>query len=531
MKRVVSLLALSLVVVASAPATSYSQDLVKRAVQAMGGADTLNAVKTVSIKGTVRQWEPEQSIVPGGEMRLANDSTFEILTDVGARATRVDWVRNYVYPSTRTYTFSEIVTPDAGYVAGIDTIARNKQNMESNPPAHAMSGLRLAATQRELRRPPAPLLRDMLRNPDKVSAARSVTIGSVSYPAVDYRAGDVTYTVMFDPQTGLPARIRTLDYDNVWGDVNYDLVLSDWQTMDRLRVPTSRKYELNGRTVAEIKITEVKYNLPVAAERITIPAAFREGAPKPATGGAVPYQWVIRRPFIGTYMDSDNTSFDTRAASSLRLAELGPGIQHVVGGSHNALIVEMSDHLIVFDAPVSDAQSKWTLDAARQKFGAKPIKYLVLTHHHMDHVGGLRAYAAQGATIVVGKGDGEHFRRVLAAPFRRNPDLPPKDLSKTPIVEVADKHVLTDGKREVNVFLVDNPHTQSMLIGYVPDAQLGFVTDIWSPGRDPLPAKITPPLAALVAGVKKAGISPAKFAGGHGSSADYPPLAELADKQ
>jgi len=32
MKRVVSLLALSLVVVASAPATSYSQDLVKRAV-------------------------------------------------------------------------------------------------------------------------------------------------------------------------------------------------------------------------------------------------------------------------------------------------------------------------------------------------------------------------------------------------------------------------------------------------------------------------------------------------------------------
>src|SRR5438128_2147713 len=116
-----------------------------------------------------------------------------------------------------------------------------------------------------------------------------------------------------------------------------------------------------------------------------------------------------------------------------------------------------------------------TLDAARQKFGAKPIKYLVLTHHHMDHVGGLRAYAVQGATIVVGKGDGEHFRRVLAAPFRRDPDLPPKDLSKTPIVEVADKHVLTDGKREVNVFLVDNPHTQNMLIGYVPDAQLGFV--------------------------------------------------------
>src|SRR5262249_59012744 len=110
---------------------------------------------------------------------------------------------------------------------------------------------------------------------------------------------------------------------------------------------------------------------------------------------------AIRRQFSGTVLASDNRSLDPRATSSLRVNELGPGIQQVVGGSHNSLIVEMKDYLIVFDAPVSDAQSNWVLDAARQKFGAKPVKYLVLTHHHMDHAGGLRAYAAQGATIVV----------------------------------------------------------------------------------------------------------------------------------
>jgi hypothetical protein len=49
-------------------------------------------------------------------------------------------------------------------------------------------------------------------------------------------------------------------------------------------------------------------------------------------------------------------------------------------------------------------------------------------------------------------------------------------------------------------------------------------------GRDPLPAKITPPLAAVVAGVKKAGIAPLKVSGGHGGTGDYPPLAELAGK-
>ena len=61
---------------------------------------------------------------------------------------------------------------------------------------------------------------------------------------------------MFDRRTGLPARIRSLDYDNIWGDVTYDLVLSDWQTVDGLKVAMTRTYELNGRWSPRSKITE-----------------------------------------------------------------------------------------------------------------------------------------------------------------------------------------------------------------------------------------------------------------------------------
>lgn len=529
MKRAAFVLAIPLVVVSCATMEQRSQDLVSRSVQAIGGAATLAGVRTISVRATVRQWEPEQSMVAGGEMRFACESTVEAVTDVGRRATRLTWVRKFAYPAPRTFTFSEIVSPEAGYVAGIDSNGRTKQSLESKPPAHAMSGLRLAATRRELQRGSSLLLLEMLRNLDRVSSAGEVTVATVAYPAVDYRAGDQTFTVMFDRGTGLPARIRTLDYDNVWGDVTYDLVLSDWRTIDGLRVAMTRKYELNGRTIAEITITEGRINAPVAAERLTIPGAFKAGAPPPATG-SVPYQWVIRRQFIGTYLDSDVPSYDTRATSGLRLVQLAPGVQHVVGGTHHSLLVEMRDHLIVFDAPVSDWHSNWVLGVARAKFPGKPVKYLVLTHHHMDHVGGLRAYAAQGATIVVGKGNGEHFRRVLAAPFTRNPDLAARDLRSTEIVEVADKRVFTDGQREVHAYLIENPHAAGLLIGYVPAARLGFVTDIWSPGAAPLPGKLTPPLAALVAGVKKAGISPVKFAGGHGSVADYAPLAALGRK-
>jgi hypothetical protein len=96
---------------------------------------------------------------------------------------------------------------------------------------------------------------------------------------------------------------------------------------------------------------------------------------------------------------------------------------------------------------------------------------------------------------------------------------------------VADKHVLSDGQREVHAYAVNpNPHAEGLLIGYVPAAKLGFVTDIWSPGVGALPDKLNPGMAALVAAVKKHGITPEKFAGGHGSVADYAPLAALEGK-
>jgi len=527
MKRILLLLLLLLVVGTCVTTPSYAQDLINGALTAMGGADALAQVKTLVVKGTVRHWEPEQSMVAGGEMRLTADSTFEMTGDFTAHAVRVDWVKNFLYPSPRTFQFSEIVTPEAGYVIGIDSNARNKQNRESNPPGHAMSGLRFTATQRELRRASPSLLLEMRSHPDKVSASPAISIGSVSYPALTYQSGPYTFIVMFDPQTHLPARIRTLDYDNVWGDSTYDLTFAYWRLLGGVQTATSQNYELNGKVVAEIKITDVSVNAPLPAGHFEVPAALQGTTPKPASGN-VPYQWVLRRQFIGIYLDSDNPSFDTRATAGLQLVEVAPGVQHAVGGTHHSLIVELGDALVVFDAPVSDWQANWTIAAAQAKYPGKPIKYLVLTHHHMDHVGGLRAYAAAGATLVVGKGNAEHFRKVLAMPFTRNPDLTPRDLSKTAIVEVADQYTIPDGKRQVSAYLAENPHANGMLIGYVADAQLGFVTDLWSPGAAPLPDKITPPLAAVVNTVKKAGITPLKFAGGHGATGDYAPLAALA---
>ena len=114
----------------------------------------------------------------------------------------------------------------------------------------------------------------MLANPAAVQPAPDVVVQGRSLPAVSYQG----LIVAFDPQTGLPERVRSLDYDNIWGDVTYDYVYSQWQEIDKVKVPMSRKYELNGRMVQETQLTSVRFNQPIDASRLDIPAAVLANA-------------------------------------------------------------------------------------------------------------------------------------------------------------------------------------------------------------------------------------------------------------
>ena len=507
------------------PLVLAASDAVDRAVQALGGAEALAGVRTLTAMGTAQHWEPGQSEVPSGEKRFAGNSTFTLTRDLAARSARTDWDRKLVYPRERTYQFSEIVVAGSGYVAGIDTTARTKQSLDSDPPQHTMSPFRAAAAARELARSSPLLALEMQRNPAQVARLADVQIGDVKHPAVRYAAGGYDFIALFDPSTGLPARIRTLDFDAIQGDASFDLVLSDWREVGGIQVAHRQVYELNGTVVVDTAYQSVELNGAVEPGRLEIPQAYR--AEPLAANAKVPYQWVIRRQYAGTFFDADRVSYDSKTSKGIELLELAPGVQITQGGTHNSLIVEMKDHLVVFDAPVSDAQSQWTIRAAQAKFPGKPIRTLVMTHHHIDHSAGVRSYAALGASLVVGAGTAEHYRKLLAAPSTRNLDLAAAPLAATPITEVSDKLVLGDGEREVGVYFTANPHAQGMLIGYLPDAKLGYVTDLWSPGRDPLPEQSNPLLAAVVETVKKYELAPERFAGGHGSSAPYEPLAKL----
>ena len=206
------------------------------------------------------------------------------------------------------------------------------------------------------------------------------------------------------------------------------------------------------------------------------------------------------------------------------------------GGTANSLIVAMKDFLVVFDAPYGELQSRWTIDAAKAKYPGKPVRYLLLTHHHMDHAGGLRTYVAEGASLIVPVETLDYIKAVVAAPHTVVPDeLQAKP--RTPVVyglfEVMSIKDMTDEIRIYNMDQADretdprltNSHSADMLMGHVLGSKLLYVTDLISPRGEPIErSDLT---VAVGNALREARVEDTNLTivGGHGATAKFRDVA------
>jgi glyoxylase-like metal-dependent hydrolase (beta-lactamase superfamily II) len=503
-------------------------DLVKQALEAMGGIDAMRGLQGLAIKGAVRHWEPEESYVAGGPPVFTDHSTFTMIWDVKNGMARTDWDRAIQFPAITHDVYSEIVTPTGGYadVAGTELVI----NQSDLPPKgqQAMSGIRLAAHLRELERSSPVLLLKALDAPQRLTALPDQRLGdgavnggfggifpAVLLPAVAFADGVTTFTILFDRTTHLPAAIRTLDDDAILGDSNYDLILSDWQPVGEVKIARSLTYTLNNMHIGKMEYTGIVANPQIPGETFAFSAAIGAAAKPPATAD-VPFQWVLRRLNFNRFPDSDAVNF--MPGGGLKLVELSPNVQQVVGGSHNGLIVAMNDYLVIFDAPINEWQSRFTIDAAKAKYPGKPVKYLVLTHHHTDLAGGARTFVAEGASVIVPSPDKAFFEQVFAATHGVIIDELQKHRKSATVIEVVDQMTMRDDSEEIRLYNIANPHVDGMLVGYMPKDDILWVTDMYSPARD---ARKSPGAVNLYETLKQLGIKPSRLAGGHGGSASY----------
>jgi glyoxylase-like metal-dependent hydrolase (beta-lactamase superfamily II) len=183
------------------------------------------------------------------------------------------------------------------------------------------------------------------------------------------------------------------------------------------------------------------------------------------------------------YFDLQTAPAETAAAS------VADGVKIIVGPSHNIMVVEMPDFIVAVDAPLYARYTVGALEQVRGAFPGKPLRYVVATHFHYDHIGGIREFAAEGGvTILCGDKTVSFFEAILRGDHSINPDRLQQNPVPVTVQGVKDKLLLPTaqgGRLEVHQIATD--HSEDTLIVYVSGASVVFESDLWN--ATPTPPK------------------------------------------
>jgi glyoxylase-like metal-dependent hydrolase (beta-lactamase superfamily II) len=201
--------------------------------------------------------------------------------------------------------------------------------------------------------------------------------------------------------------------------------------------------------------------------------------------------------------------------------KLADGVYYLTGGTHHSLAIEMKDHIVVVDTPNNQARGEAVLAKAKELIPNKPIKYVVTSHHHWDHLGGIRAALDEGATIVTHESNKAFIERVATTEHTIRPDKEAESKKPAMVQTVGDDGMLTDGSRVIELHrLQDYEHTGDMLVVYLPKEGILGEPDAFTPppqAGTPLIAPAVPSAKALSDNIKRLKLKVKTIAPFHGN--------------
>jgi glyoxylase-like metal-dependent hydrolase (beta-lactamase superfamily II) len=171
-----------------------------------------------------------------------------------------------------------------------------------------------------------------------------------------------------------------------------------------------------------------------------------------------------------------------RGAAKVDVQKVADGVWYLTGGTHHSVAVEFKNYVALVECPLNDERALAVIDTVKKTIPNKPIRYVVNTHHHFDHSGGLRACVAEGATVITYADNKPYYEKVWALPHTVHPDMLTK-MPRQPVIEaVTDKRVLKDGTQTLELFhLAGSNHADTMLIGYLPMEKVLIEADVYTP--------------------------------------------------
>jgi glyoxylase-like metal-dependent hydrolase (beta-lactamase superfamily II) len=428
------------------------QQFADAAMEQLGGRSRIQAVKTLTIEGEGVNYNLGQDMKPEAATQQFAVTNYKRQIDVANGRQRVEQTR------TPKFAFFQGPQPQT-QVQGLDgAIAFNV-----NP-----KGAARVAPQAEsdrvidLYHHPLKLLRATLDPKTTIANVRQT--GSARQADITTAAGPVV-TLTLDA-AGSPVSASTKTAHPNLGDVVITTTFSDYQDVSGLRLPAHLITKVDDFTTVEIHATRQTIDTDVGD--LAAPAAVAGPRPSP--------------PPINVTAES-----------------VGKGVWLLGGGSHHTALVEFSDHLMLIDAPQSEARTLAVIAKAKETVPNKPVQQLVTTHHHFDHTAGLRAAIAEGTDVITQAGNKEWVERMASRPHTIQPDTLAKKPTRLVVEPVEDMREIKDQTQIVQLFHVaGNPHSDTMLMAYIPRDRIIIEVDAFGAG-----SAVNPYAANLLENIQK----------------------------
>ena len=459
--------------------------VIAAAARAMGAAD----VQAIEFAGTGNIFLLGQAATPGGPW-----PRFTLTKYLAAV--------NYTLPAMREETVRiDDERPPRGGGAGPFTAATGQGGIRPIPGNVSQTQVRDSRTETGLLQiwmTPHGFLKAAAANNASVTSA---TVGGRRQQTISFTAlGKFSVTGTLDDQN-LLQKVETHIANAMLGDMLVEAVFSDYRDFGGVKFPARIVQRQGGHSTLELDVSEVRPGAASAQQLAATPQ--RGGGP-----GAAP----------------------AAAAMTVTPQQLSEGVWFMSGGNPNSVLVEFADHLVVIEAPQNDEYTAGVIAAARALLPTKPIRYVVNTHHHFDHAGGLRAYVAEGITVLAHDSMKAYYERILRNTFRLNPDRLARANRSAVIETVGDRRVLSDAVSTLELHLVrGNFHSEGLLMAYLPRQRLIVQADAFHPrpGAAPLPAP-SPYTVNLVENIRRLKLDVAQVAHIHGGVDPYAVVIKAA---
>ena len=245
-------------------------------------------------------------------------------------------------------------------------------------------------------------------------------------------------------------RVRTWIDHPIVGDMLVETVYSGYKDFGGVMFPSRIAQTQDGYPSLDLTISSVTAN---PAVDITVPDNVRAFQPPPVR------------------------------VESQKMAD---GVFYLTGGTHHSLAVEMKDHIVLVDTPNDEVRALAVIAKTKELVPSKPIRYVVTSHHHWDHLGGIRTAIDEGATIVTHQTNKAFIERAAKTPHTINPDRLSMSKKGAKIQTVGEVGKLTDGTRTIELYNITGyEHTADMMMIYLPKEKILAEADAFSPPATP----------------------------------------------